>query len=308
VWREGEYTDRGKWMDGWETRRRRTPGHDWAVIRLGLPGIVHGVVIDTAFFTGNFPEEASIDVCVVDGFDEVERTSGGSVRWETLLPKSPLKGNSKNEFAIDGKGKRVTHLRLNIFPDGGVARLRVHGEVVPDASALTGETDLAAMAVGQAASVSIGAVGAVVPGAVTAIAPTTTGSTTGGVVSYAVTVSLERPPANVRVGMTANVTITIDSVTNVLTVPAAALRGTAGAYTVLVVGADGTPTAQPVQVGLVTNTTAEIKGGLQAGQQVVTGVNTALTGTTTTTGGGAGFGGFGGGAIPGTGTRRGVGN
>lgn len=147
-WREGEYTDRGKWMDGWETRRRRTPGHDWAVIRLGLPGIIHGVVLDTAFFTGNFPEEASIDVCVVDGFDEIERTSGGSVRWETLLPKSPLKGNTKNEFAIDGKGKRVTHLRLSIFPDGGVARLRVHGEVVPDASALTGEIDLAAMANG----------------------------------------------------------------------------------------------------------------------------------------------------------------
>ena len=147
-WREGEYTDRGKWMDGWETRRRRTPGYDWAIVRLGLPGIIHGVVIDTAFFTGNYPEEASIDACVVDGLDDVERTSGGSVRWETVLPKSALKGNAKNEFPIDGKGKRVTHLRLNIFPDGGVARLRVHGEVVPDESAFAGESDLAAMANG----------------------------------------------------------------------------------------------------------------------------------------------------------------
>ncbi|MBA3646032.1 MAG: allantoicase [Gemmatimonadaceae bacterium] len=147
-WREDEYTDHGKWMDGWETRRRRTPGYDWAVVRLGLPGIVHGVVIDTAFFTGNYPEEASIDVCIVDGFDEVERTSGGSVRWETLLPKSPLKGNAKNEFAVDGKGMRVSHLRLNIFPDGGVARLRVHGEVVSDETAFAGEADLAAMASG----------------------------------------------------------------------------------------------------------------------------------------------------------------
>lgn len=172
------------------------------------------------------------------------------------------------------------------------------------------ESDLAAMAVGQAASVSIGAIDAVVPGKVVAIAPTTTGNTTGGVVSYAVTVSLQSPPATVRVGMTADVTITIDSVTNVLTVPAASLRGTAGAYTVLILGADGTPTAQPVQVGLVTNTTAEIKSGLTAGQLVVTGVNTAQTGTTnTTTGVGTGLGGgFGGGIPGGGGTRRGNGN
>jgi membrane fusion protein, macrolide-specific efflux system len=102
--------------------------------------------------------------------------------------------------------------------------------------------------------------------------------------------------------MTANVTITISSVTNVLTIPAASLRGTAGAYTVLILAADGTPTAQPVQVGLVTNTTAEIKSGLAAGQRVVTGINTAQTGTAATTNGG----GFGGGlGIPiGGGTRR----
>lgn len=148
-WREGEYTDRGKWMDGWETRRRRTSGHDWAIVRLGLPGIVQGVVIDTAFFTGNYPEGASIDACAVEGADDVERTSGGGARWEPLLPKSALKGNSKNEFAIDGNGRRVTHLRLNIFPDGGVARLRVHGEVVPDEKVFSdGEVDLAAMANG----------------------------------------------------------------------------------------------------------------------------------------------------------------
>jgi macrolide-specific efflux system membrane fusion protein len=175
------------------------------------------------------------------------------------------------------------------------------------------ESDLSAMAVGQAASISIGAVDAVVPGKVVAIAPTTTGNTTGGVVSYAVTVSLDGPPATVRAGMTANVTITIDSVTNVLTVPAAALRGTAGAYTVLILGADGTPTAQPVQVGLVTNTTAEIKSGLTAGERVVTGVNTALTGAPATTGGGTVIGGGFGGAVPGGGgggtrPRNGTGN
>ena len=164
------------------------------------------------------------------------------------------------------------------------------------------ESDLAAMKVGLAATVSITAVSATVDGTVTAIAPTTTGSSTGGVVSYPVTVSLTNVPATVRAGMTADVTITIDSATGVTTIPAAALRGTTGNYTVLILAADGTPTAQPVQVGLVTNTTAEIKSGLTVGQQVVTGVSTPQTGTTTTTQGG--FGGFGGGAIPGGGGRR----
>ena len=108
--------------------------------------------------------------------------------------------------------------------------------------------------------------------------------------------------------MTADVTITIDSATNVLTVPAAALRGTAGNYSVLVLGADGTPTAQPVEVGLVTNTTAEIKSGLAEGQEVVTGVNTAQNGNATTGNGGFGGGGFNG-AVPGGGqVRRGIGS
>src|SRR6187397_937180 len=64
-WREGVYTERGKWMDGWETRRRRTPGNDWAIIRLGAPGIVRGFVIDTSFFTGNYPEHASVEACTL---------------------------------------------------------------------------------------------------------------------------------------------------------------------------------------------------------------------------------------------------
>ena len=172
------------------------------------------------------------------------------------------------------------------------------------------ESDLASMAVGQTANVSIAAVGANVTGTVTAIAPTTTGSASGSVVSYPVTVSLTEVPDTVRAGMTADVTITIDSATNVLTVPAAALRGTTGNYTVLIMGADGTPTAKPVEVGLVTNTTAEIKSGLTAGEAVVTGVANAQTGTTNTTTGGFGGGGLGipGGGFGGGGTRRGTGN
>ena len=165
------------------------------------------------------------------------------------------------------------------------------------------------MAVGQTAAVTISAVDANVTGTVTAIAPTAAGDTSGNVVSYAVTVSLADVPATVRAGMTADVTITIDSATNVLTVPAASLRGNAGDYTVLVMGEDGTPTAQPVEVGLVTNTTAEIKSGLIEGQAVVTGVANAQTGTPTVTGG---FGGGGlaipGGGFGGGGTRRGNGN
>ena len=172
------------------------------------------------------------------------------------------------------------------------ATFRVTADVV--------ESDLAAMAVGQTATVSIASIDAKLTGKVTAIAPTTEGDTTGGVVSYAVTVSIEKPPATVRAGMTADVAITIDSVTNVLTVPAGALRGTSGNYSVLVMGADGTPTAQPVEVGLVTNTTAEIKSGLAAGQEVVTGINTPQTGTTTQNGGlGGGIERIPGGAVPG---------
>lgn len=144
-WREGVYTERGKWMDGWETRRRRTPGYDWAIIHLGAPGIVRGVVIDTAFFRGNYPESASIEACDADGTPSPEELMSASTAWRTILPHSPLLGDTKNVFVVDD-ASRVTHLRLNIFPDGGVARLRVFGEVrsanVADADA---SVDLAAI-------------------------------------------------------------------------------------------------------------------------------------------------------------------
>ena len=129
-WREGAYTERGKWMDGWETRRRRTPGFDWAIIHLGAAGVVCGVVIDTAFFRGNYPEGASIEGCEVEGTPSVDVLMHPSTVWRTILPQVPLKGDSRNLFATKDAG-RLTHLRLNIFPDGGVARLRVHGDVRP---------------------------------------------------------------------------------------------------------------------------------------------------------------------------------
>lgn len=129
-WREGVYTERGKWMDGWETRRRRTPGFDWAIIHLGAAGVVCGVVIDTAFFRGNYPEGASIEGCEVEGTPSVDVLMHPSTVWRTILSQVPLKGDSRNLFATKDAG-RLTHLRLNIFPDGGVARLRVHGDVRP---------------------------------------------------------------------------------------------------------------------------------------------------------------------------------
>jgi allantoicase len=145
-WREGVYTERGKWMDGWETRRRRDPGYDWAIVRLGLPGIVRGVVIDTSFFTGNYPEEASIDACTLTGTPSTALLTGAETEWFPLLAPSKLAGNTPNPIEVISD-RRVTHLRLNIFPDGGVARLRVHGEAMPDPAifATNREVDLAAV-------------------------------------------------------------------------------------------------------------------------------------------------------------------
>ncbi len=137
VFAEGKYTDRGKWMDGWETRRRRTPGHDWCVIRLGLPGLIRGVVIDTSHFTGNYPEHASLDAATLAGELDGAEFEALSPRWTEILPRSALRGDSPNLFSIDVP-RRFTHVRLNVFPDGGVARLRIHGEVVPEPSVFAG--------------------------------------------------------------------------------------------------------------------------------------------------------------------------
>ncbi len=131
VFLEGEYTDRGKWMDGWESRRRRTPGYDWCIIRLGLPGIIRGVVVDTSHFKGNYPEQCSLGACALDGQPDVEKLLDEAVVWTEVLPISQLRGDSLNPFPVS-HDSRATHLRFKIYPDGGVARLRVYGEVVPD--------------------------------------------------------------------------------------------------------------------------------------------------------------------------------
>jgi allantoicase len=147
VFREGEYTDRGKWMDGWETRRRRTPGFDWCIIRLGLPGIIRGVVVDTSYFRGNYPEHFSLEGATLTGLQSDDELMSDAVSWIPLLPQMPLAGDSQNSFPVQ-YNERVTHLRLKIYPDGGVARLRAYGEVLPDWPKIKqrgGEIDLAAV-------------------------------------------------------------------------------------------------------------------------------------------------------------------
>ncbi|MGB8508604.1 MAG: allantoicase [Pyrinomonadaceae bacterium] len=147
VFIEGKYTERGKWMDGWESRRRRTPGFDWCIVRLGLPGVIRGVLVDTSFFRGNYPEQCSLEACSVEGVPDVELLIGDEIEWTEILPSAQLRGDSQNLFPVDAAA-RATHLRFKIFPDGGVARLRVFGEVAPDWGRLEragGEFDLAAV-------------------------------------------------------------------------------------------------------------------------------------------------------------------
>jgi allantoicase len=122
---------KGQVYDGWETRRRRSPGDDSAVVRLGLPGVIRAVVVDTAFFTGNYPPECTVEACAASGYPDVDELAG----WETVVPRSPLSGDTRNLFEVES-GKRYTHIRLTIHPDGGVARLRVHGEPVADPALL----------------------------------------------------------------------------------------------------------------------------------------------------------------------------
>ncbi|MGY1663533.1 allantoicase [Geodermatophilus sp. SYSU D00705] len=137
-----EFGARGKEYDGWETRRRRTPGADWAVVRLGAPGVVAAVVVDTTFFTGNSPTRASVDETAVEGHPTVAELDRAD--WRPLLPPSEIAGDAANVFPVD-PDRRVTHVRLTIHPDGGVARLRVHGTVLPDPRLLdAGPFDLAA--------------------------------------------------------------------------------------------------------------------------------------------------------------------
>ena len=126
-----KYTDRGKWMDGWESRRKRTPGHDWCVVKLATTGRIKGFDIDTNFFLGNHPPFASIEAVNLQEEDNINDWDDPSIQWDEILPKSPLDPGSQN-FYESKTDKIYSHIRLHIYPDGGVARLKVYGEVFKD--------------------------------------------------------------------------------------------------------------------------------------------------------------------------------
>jgi allantoicase len=142
VFAADEYGHRGKVYDGWETARRRAGGHDHAIVRLGVPGIVHGVVVDTAFFRGNYPPEVSVEATGAEGYPSPDELA--AMEWATLVPRSAARGDAANAYPVADR-RRWTHVRLSIYPDGGVARFRVHGTARPDPRFLTGTIDLAAM-------------------------------------------------------------------------------------------------------------------------------------------------------------------
>lgn len=153
VWDQERYTDRGKWMDGWESQRRRDPyapeAHDFAVLRLGAPGCVHAFVVDTTHFRGNAPTHVAIDgiEAPADGMRARVAAMSG---WREIVAKTPVQPNSENVISLSARSERFTHVRLRIYPDGGVARLRVYGDPAPDPSVFwqAGSLNLAAIEFG----------------------------------------------------------------------------------------------------------------------------------------------------------------
>jgi allantoicase len=138
----GEFGHKGKVYDGWETRRRREAGNDQAIIRLGLPGVVRGIVADTSFFLGNYPPQVSVEAIAADGYPSPPELAG--MRWHSLVDRTAAAGGIANAYPVTDD-HRWTHVRLSIYPDGGVARLRVHGHPVPHPAFLDGTIDLVAL-------------------------------------------------------------------------------------------------------------------------------------------------------------------
>jgi len=158
-WREGAYTDRGKWMDGWESQRRRTPGHDFVIVRLGTPGSIEAVLCDTTHFKGNAPQTVSVEVLDLPAATPVEELlalpviangdadANAGRAWREVIPRSEVLPDTHNVLAPAAPTARASHVRLRIHPDGGVARLRVLGKVLPDPHRFWGpaSVDLAAL-------------------------------------------------------------------------------------------------------------------------------------------------------------------
>ncbi|KUI36775.1 allantoicase [Mycobacterium sp. GA-2829] len=143
--RPATFGHKGQIYDGWETRRGRGAGRespDAAIVRLGVPGVVRGVVVDTAWFTGNYPPEVSVEAAYVPGHPSVAELLDR--HWTTIVERSPVDGDTRNPFEV-ASGRRWSHVRLSIYPDGGVARLRVHGEGLLDPQFAELPLDLAAL-------------------------------------------------------------------------------------------------------------------------------------------------------------------
>ena len=134
VFIDGKFDDNGKWMDGWETRRKRSEGYDYCILRLGGKATLNSFLVDTSHFTGNYPAAASIDACSSDTDDVL----GDDIVWTELVVSTALEGNSQRKFELDTDAT-FTHIRLNIYPDGGIARLRVYGQLQHDWTQLAAE-------------------------------------------------------------------------------------------------------------------------------------------------------------------------
>ena len=132
----GRYDDHGKWMDGWETRRRRTTGHDWCIVQLAMPGVLSGVDFDTSFFTGNYPPAVSMEACFSPGGNPDESSD-----WHPLVSVTELKGDDHCFCGITSD-LPWTHVRVHIYPDGGLARLRVYGKPFCDWSGVATDESL----------------------------------------------------------------------------------------------------------------------------------------------------------------------
>jgi len=123
VFKEGVFDRHGKWMDGWETRRKRTRGYDFLILKLGKPGLIKKVDVDTSYFSGNHPDHISLQACTSN-----KKIPDKKIKWTTIIKKSRTKANSHHFFNVKNKNF-FTHVKLNIFPDGGVARLRIYGSM-----------------------------------------------------------------------------------------------------------------------------------------------------------------------------------
>ncbi|CAM3856799.1 allantoicase [Smaragdicoccus niigatensis] len=143
-YRPSTFGHKGQVYDGWETRRRREDGVDQAIVRLGIPGAIYGIVVDTSWFKGNYPSQISVEALHVDGYPSAAELAERD-DWTPIVARVKVYGDTRNAFDVTST-ERWTHVRLTMYPDGGVARLRVHGIGVPDPDFLAlGPIDLAAL-------------------------------------------------------------------------------------------------------------------------------------------------------------------